>query len=274
MLEKFDYNNPNLVSVYDELPLWAAPCGLTLLNTVKLLPDINVLDVGCGTGFPLLELAQRIGQSSYVYGIDPWEQALVRIRFKIKMYNIKNVSLINDMAENMPFKDEYFKLIVSNNGINNVNDQKKVLSECFRVSQKGAQFVMTVNGPGTMKEFYTTFEKTLYELSKTAEIEKMKEHIYSKRKPLDVMKKLLVEAGFIVKNIIEDSFSLRFINGTAMFNYYFIRLAFLIEWKKIVEIDDRDYIFKILEEKLNKYAQDKGELRLTVPFMCIDCEKK
>ena len=53
----FEANNSDFVSVYDELPLWSAPFGMTLLETIKLKENAKVLDVGCGTGFPLLEIA-------------------------------------------------------------------------------------------------------------------------------------------------------------------------------------------------------------------------
>ena len=42
---------------YDDLPLWSAPFGLTLLDTVRMKKHINVLDLGSGSGFPMLELA-------------------------------------------------------------------------------------------------------------------------------------------------------------------------------------------------------------------------
>jgi ubiquinone/menaquinone biosynthesis C-methylase UbiE len=115
-----DTKDPNLVSVIDELPLWSAPFGLRLLDIIELKKNINVLDLGCGLGFPLIELSQRLGQTSQVYGIDPWTEALDRVRYKLQVYNIKNVKLVNGFAENMPFDTDYFDLIASNNGINNV----------------------------------------------------------------------------------------------------------------------------------------------------------
>ncbi len=36
----------------------------------------SVLDLDCGTGFPLLELAERLGRPALVVGLDPWEAAL------------------------------------------------------------------------------------------------------------------------------------------------------------------------------------------------------
>ena len=68
-----------LLSAQDDFPLWSAPFGLMLLNHIRLKPKIEALDIGFGSGFPLLELAQRLGNSSTVYGIDPDKAAHERI---------------------------------------------------------------------------------------------------------------------------------------------------------------------------------------------------
>ena len=55
--------------LYDELPFWSAPFGLVLLDTVRLRKTIRVLDIGCGGGFPMLELAGRLDTGSHVFGL-------------------------------------------------------------------------------------------------------------------------------------------------------------------------------------------------------------
>lgn len=266
-------NDDSVISTLDELPLWSAPFGLALLKALRLRPNINALDIGFGTGFPLLELAQRLGKTSKVYGIDPWEAAHSRVRAKLVQYGITNVELINAVAEEIPFEDNYFDLIVSNNGINNVQDIEKVLSECYRVSRSGAQFVMTMNLPGTMMEFYSIYFELLKELGKFVEYDKLQEHIYSKRKPLNRIIDLLTNAGFKIDEIIEDSFGLCYLDGTTFFNHYFIRLAFMEPWKNVLASEDIIPIFTELENRLNKYAQDRGELRLNIPYVCINCKR-
>ncbi|MBI4645320.1 MAG: hypothetical protein HY738_01700, partial [Bacteroidia bacterium] len=54
---KFDINNDDFVSVYDELPFWSAPFGLKLLDLINYRKNITALYVGFGTGFPILEVA-------------------------------------------------------------------------------------------------------------------------------------------------------------------------------------------------------------------------
>jgi ubiquinone/menaquinone biosynthesis C-methylase UbiE len=269
----FNPDDPDLISVIDELPLWAAPFGLSLLDTINLKEDIKALDVGCGLGFPLIELSQRLGNSCKMYGIDPWEAVIKRINLKIKTYNLKNVIAIKGVAEKLPFDDNYFNLIVSNNGINNVNYLHKSLNECSRVSKMGAQFTITINLEDTMIEFYNLFEKILIKNSLVEEVKKMKQQIYSKRKPLKEIKNLLAESSFDIKSIKNDSFVLRFLNASTMFNHSLIKCWFLDGWKNILNSVDLENIFDQLEDKLNSIAIENGEIILTIPFATIDCRK-
>jgi hypothetical protein len=58
----------NQFLIYDELPFWSAPFGMTLLDTVKYKSCMQVADIGSGGGFPMLELAERLGPGSLVTG--------------------------------------------------------------------------------------------------------------------------------------------------------------------------------------------------------------
>jgi arsenite methyltransferase len=269
----FDANDFDFVSVYDELPLWSAPFGMTLLDTIKLKEDAKVLDVGCGTGFPLIELSGRFGNSSKIYGIDPWLKALERIGLKLKKYDIENVYLINGSAEKLPFENNFFDLVVSNNGINNVDNPEIAQKEIFKVLKNNGQFVFTMNLPDTMKEFYEAFESVLKESGLMNETEKMKEHIFDKRKPVNYMKMITENAGFKIKNTIEKSFYMRFANGMAMLNYHFIKSHFIDSWKTVAGHEHTEQVFRLVEDKLNEIAKIKGQLSLEIPYVCFDCYK-
>jgi len=270
----FNMNDPDVVSIIDEAPLWSVPFGMKLLETVRLRDVKRALDVGCGLGFPLLELAMRLGPEAKVYGIDPWKEAIERARMKAHVMGIGNVEIYEGIAENLPFEDDFFDLVVSNNGINNVLDLPKALKEIGRVSKAGAQFVATMNTDGTMIEFYDVFEAVLREKGMTAEIAKMKEHIRHKRPALDDVSRLIMDAGFKISGVHDGDFSLNYADGTAMLNHFLIRLAFLEEWKKIIPADENDTVFNEIERHLNLLAKKKDGLCLTVPFVVIDCFRK
>ena len=84
---EIDYLRAEITNIYDEMPLWSSPFGLLLLDNFPLGEYANYLDIGCGTGFPLLEIAQRLGENCKSTGIDPWTEAVKRVKNKIVFQN-------------------------------------------------------------------------------------------------------------------------------------------------------------------------------------------
>ncbi len=68
-------DNQEFIDTFDELPLWSASFGLLLFKHLELKPNLRVIDIGSGAGFPLMDLAGRLGKSCHLYGLDPWENA-------------------------------------------------------------------------------------------------------------------------------------------------------------------------------------------------------
>ena len=270
----WDYNSENLVEVFDELPLWAAPFGLKLLDEIKYKKGIRAIDIGFGAGFPLTELAMRLGKDSKIYGIDPWDTAVERAQKKIDFYGIKNIEIIKGFAESIPLNDNSVDLIVSNNGLNNVNDLDQSLSECARIIKSGGQFIHTMNLNNTMFEFYSAMKKVLTKQDHNCCLDSLKDHIYKKRKPLDLYLEQIQSHGFNIICVTHDAFEYKFVDGTTMLNHHFIRLAFIDSWKEILPKDKQKEIFKLIEQELNEKAEEDGILKLSVPFVVIDCERQ
>jgi ubiquinone/menaquinone biosynthesis C-methylase UbiE len=264
--------NTNIDQI-DELPLWSAPFGLKLLEYIDYKKNIVALDIGFGTGFPLAELAMRLGNSSIVYGIDPWKEAIERTKKKIEFYQITNIKLIEGVAEFIPLDNHSIDLIVSNNGINNVEDLDKVISECSRTIKSGGQFVQTMNLDKSMFEFYFVLESVLSELKLYKEIELMKQHIYHKRRPLDEIITILNRHGFVIKDLEHNQFNYKFSDGTALLNHYFIRMAFMDSWIKILPKEKTEKIFDAIEQRLNNQSLHTEGIKLSIPFVVINAIK-
>lgn len=256
---KIDFANADTIKAYDEVPLWSAMFGLLMLEYVPLEGITSALDVGCGTGFPLIELAERLAPGSHVHGIDPWGGALERAAEKIAIRRTQNVTLHEGSAAKMPFSDGSFDLIVSNLGINNFDDREAVIRECYRVARRGATVALTTNLQGHMKEFYAAFADALTDADSRARLKAHIEH----RATLDGVRQLLGRGGFKVRSVEEKTEVMRFASGEAMLNHYFIKLGFLDAWKEVVTGNERQ-VFSRLIEKL------RGEVRLTIPMAYVE----
>jgi hypothetical protein len=72
---------------------------------------------------------------------------------------------------------------------------------------------------------------------------------------------------------VKDQFEYQFVDGTTMFQHFFLRLAFLPSWKSIVPAERQAEVFGRIEDYLNEQATITGKCTLSVPFVIIDCEK-
>jgi hypothetical protein len=125
-----------------------------------------------------------------------------------------------------------------------------------------------------MFEFYRQLENILSEMNMKKEINLMRKHIYEKRRPLDEMISIIQSHGFLIKDLEHDQFNYRFSNGTAMLNHYFIRLAFMDSWIKILPENKLEQIFDTIEMRLNHEAKISGGIKLTIPFVLINAIKR
>lgn len=266
-LDPIDYQTAEFVEQFDELPLWSAPFGLMLLEQVPLRRGMTILDVGAGTGFLSIELAQRCGPDSTVIAVDPWEKAIRRLEKKATYLGIRNIKTIVQDAARLDLASDSVDLIVSNLGVNNFSNAVEVLKECHRVTKPGGGLCMTTNLVGHMAEFYDVYRETLVELGLSDRLASLDAHI-NHRATLDSLKTMLTYAGFTDLEITTSEFHERFADGTSMLNHFFMRLGFVGGWKSVVSDVDAERVFINLEARLNRIASGKG-LSLTIPTACV-----
>jgi ubiquinone/menaquinone biosynthesis C-methylase UbiE len=267
-----DLGDPDFVQVFDESSLWSAYFGRLLLENLPLKKGLHVLDVGCGTGFPLIEIANQMGPSSKLIGIDIWEHALDRANFKKKYYNLKNVEIIKADASDLPFEDRRFDLITSNLGINNFEKPQKALNECSRVLKPNGEMIITTNTVGHMRLFYSVYEEVLKNLERSSlipQLQNQEAHRKTAGEIMDMFKK----SGFQIVKTINDSLTLRYLDGTAFLRHSLTVCGFLEGWRNILKKEDEVIVFKKLEEKLNEIAAIEGELRMNIPMLFIHAKK-
>ena len=270
-LDPVSLDDPDAGDLYDELPLWSAPFGLALLDRVPLGPA-TILDVGAGTGFLTVELAQRCGPEARVIAVDPWKGAVARLRRKIVHLGLDNVEVLEADAASLHLPEGSVDLIVSNLGINNFDNAAAVLRTCFRVAREGARLFLTTNLLGHMAEFYDVFRATLVELGREEDLPALGAHV-AHRATIPSVETLLEESGFEVAGVASSAFRLRFADGSSFLRHYFIRLGFVPGWKSVVAVDALERTFDALERNLNAVAADRGELALTIPMALVEARK-
>ncbi|QLY30090.1 class I SAM-dependent methyltransferase [Nocardia huaxiensis] len=115
------------------------------------LPYERALELGCGTGFFLLNLMQSgIAKSGSVTDLSPG-------MVKVATRNGKNLGLDVDGrvadAETIPYEDDTFDLVVGHAVLHHIPDVELALKECLRVLKPGGRFVFA-GEPTTIGNFY------------------------------------------------------------------------------------------------------------------------
>lgn len=103
----------------------------------RLARHKRVLDAACGTGYGSAALA---AQASFVAALDISIEAIEAAR---RCYARPNLEFLVSRAEEMPFRDAAFDLIVAFEVIEHLDDWRALLGEARRLLAPGGQFIVS-----------------------------------------------------------------------------------------------------------------------------------
>ena len=105
----------------------------------RLASGERVLDLGSGAGTDSLVAAQMVGESGRVTGIDMTPQMLAKARAAAAEMRIEHVEFVEGEAEQLPFPDDSFDVVISNGVIDLIPDKEAVFTQLFRVLAPGGR---------------------------------------------------------------------------------------------------------------------------------------
>lgn len=101
------------------------------------------LDLGSGRGTDALRMAEKVGSSGFVYGIDISEGMIEKAnQLKAKM-SISNLEFIRTNLEQIPLKEASVDVVISNCTLNHASDKQLVWYEIYRILKPGGRFIVS-----------------------------------------------------------------------------------------------------------------------------------
>ncbi len=272
---QYNAREPGFVEVYEAVfvPQWSRPFGQLLLSVLLTLQrdtGWQLLDVGCATGYPTLELARFLGQDCDLAGMDTWEEAVIFARRRASEEWLRNVSfLVEDVVTN-DLPQGSFDTITSNLGLTSFEDPVAALGGMWRLLREGGQLLLTTPLQSAMREFFDSYYLTLRDLKLQDYMQTLGKHIAS-RPTIAAVSKLVERAGFTVMRTVTDTFTLRFPDPHAFLRSPLIQTLYLAELREIIpDMTIRRLVFNEVERRLTVRTQAAGgELTMTVPMLCI-----
>ena len=125
---------------------------------LKVNSEDKLLDVGCGTG-----LTTELWKCKR-FGVDPSRKLLEKARQKDR------IEYRQASAENIPYPDNFFDVVISITAIQNFNDIEKGLKEIKRVGKN--KFVLSFLKKSNKRNFIEKKIKELFDVKKVIEEEK------------------------------------------------------------------------------------------------------
>ncbi len=112
---------------------------MDIKNFYSLDKDMNILDIGCGSGKTLIYIHDKLEGDCNLFGLDVTDGMLEKANTN---RGIRNINFIKAEMQNLPFESNFFDMVTSNCAVNHAKDKTKVYSEIFRVLRPGGYFII------------------------------------------------------------------------------------------------------------------------------------
>jgi len=155
---------PNPAEAYESymVPSLFGPCATNLIETADPKPGERILDLGCGTGIVARQVASRVGATGRVTGIDVSPNMLAVARVAADRDGL-TIEWREGNAEQLPFPDSSFDLVLSQFALMFVTNKRVALAEMRRVVTEDGRVLISVWQSLDRHPFYQTLHKVIQE---------------------------------------------------------------------------------------------------------------
>ena len=117
-------------------------CG-GAINFAKPRRGEVCVDLGSGRGTDVLRMADEVGETGFIYGIDISDGMIEKARQSALRLEVQNVKFVHCELEKIELADNTADLVISNCTINHAANKEGVWSEVYRILKKGGRFVVS-----------------------------------------------------------------------------------------------------------------------------------
>lgn len=135
----FAHETRHLAEIYDRVSDFQLEGGKRLVERLGLEEGARVLDVGCGTGRLARWIAERLGPTGTVVGIDPLEHRISVARSHAGVVRFE-VGHAEDLGA---FEESSFDAVCLSSVLHWITDKARALAEIRRVLRPGGRVAVT-----------------------------------------------------------------------------------------------------------------------------------
>jgi 2-polyprenyl-3-methyl-5-hydroxy-6-metoxy-1,4-benzoquinol methylase len=104
-----------------------------------ILPAERVVDAGCGAGLDCIIAAKMVGPGGEIIGIDMTQEMVDKAINNAKVTDVTNASFLQGLFGELPVKDGWADVVISNGAINLAPDKNEIFRDMNRVLKPGGR---------------------------------------------------------------------------------------------------------------------------------------
>lgn len=252
-VQKRSHKLEKLARIYDDqiAPVWGARFGKMLLRNLAVPERGQILDISCGTGYPLVEVLRRKGDGARVIAIDASSAMLDVARRKVG--GAKGVFFRTESpVPKLSFADDVYDLVMCNLGLAEMPSVKSAINDFARVTKLGGEVRCTLPIEGSWLEFHDIYREVLVKHDKHEALDRLDRHVASYPTVEDC--EAWLRAAGLEPRVEIDEFSLLFRSSREFFFAPVVEYGPLAAWKEIAgtgqELQDT---FWYIKEAIDAY---------------------
>ena len=148
-----------------------------IVKHYNIKKESSILELGCGTGITWKEHINLLQDCKEVYFTDLFEGMIEEARSNIGEHPNIHYEVVN--AEELPYKDERFDIVIANMMLYHIPNLDKALSEIRRVLKKNGIFYSATYGENGVESF----------INKMLNVQTERQHTFTLQNGKDILEK-------------------------------------------------------------------------------------
>lgn len=116
------------------------------LNLIGVQQGMKIADVGCGTGYFTLPMAEIVGEEGRLFAIDISEEMLQETKKRAEEAGYNHIELVRSAENSFNLKDKTVDMVFTSTVLHEVSHPENFLSECKRImKEEGSVIILDWN---------------------------------------------------------------------------------------------------------------------------------
>ena len=112
-----------------------------VIDKMRLERGMNILDLGCGTGWGTIDVALKLEGTGKVIGLDLSEEMITQARQKLAKFTYDNVEFRVGSGSSLDF-ESYFDYVLSTNAFHHFDEKEEIFSRVWKSLKDNGTFLI------------------------------------------------------------------------------------------------------------------------------------